>query len=856
MKFVRILFFYILYFCLAMVVLVIFFQPGSEGFWLLFLLIAPGLMVWWREKRRAHRQDTRTPVQLVANDQSPVLEDPSVTVTINPLPDVRNQPPPSLDANPVSPANTTKRWQQLDNSALIRKAREAGPELAEIAARKEAEKEARRTELESPALSISISRGKLTGSKVTPRGKSAQLSGWILKDQTVSVRGRNINGMIYVGTPPTMDGYGDKCRAYIDPSLSVARKGDDKTGAGMSYWPGYSTISPESRTTYLDWLADGARDASYNPGYMFLYFYGLERRFFADDPGVEEKCDLLGEVRRLMQVYADNRSAQGYLGRFIEFASALSSDVGSISPVFDNPGWEIPFSVKLAIGHRLQQGEILGADWVLSWFLCHPEKILRTPAKRCQEEFMALFRLRFKQRFPAGLKVNKPRKSLQINYPAASGEFEVTVSPSVDGKSVPDISGLRKPIEIAQEIADEAMAELDKLSRYLGRNPEGRGNVEAHALLPMELRQIFPSDELEKIKAWVSGIVNAGGLVDPGEVLERLEGERPEKPGKRQLIGAADALARIGFGLAPDPRFALRSPKADEPVVLFDLGNPVEQLEDVSARYKAALAEMALAAVVAHADGVISDLERTALDGHARSVAGLTGHEQRLLAANLTWFLAVPPDLPLLRRKLKESGAEQQSAIRAALIAAAHADGIVKPDEVAEIEKLYRALGLDPDLVYSDLHAGEVPDVPLRVREARPGAPGEAIPETPGQTLDAARIARIRQDTDRVSAVLADIFVTDTNAGESEPAATLCPLAGLDAKHTALIREVITRPHWSEEDFVSLATRHDLMAAGALETLNEWSFGVYDEALLDEYEGYDLSPDIAEELAGIFEKES
>ena len=549
---------------------------------------------------------------------------------------------------------------------------------------------------------------------------------------------------------------------------------------------------------------------------------------------------------------------QRYLGEFIEFAVVAITDADAIEPVFDNQGWDVPFSAKLAIGARLERGENLTADWVLSWFLSHPEKILRTSGKRCRDEFLALFRLRFDDRFPQGLKVNKPRKSLQVSYQAASSEFNGTVNPTVNGRPVPDISGLRKPIEIAQEIADEVMGDLEKFSRYLGRNPDGRGSVEAHALLPAELRKMFPSEELEQIKAWAGGIAERGGLVPVGDVLQRLEGERPEKLGKRQLTGAADALARVGFGLAPDPRFALRSPQIDEPVVLFDLGGPVEQLEEVSTAYKAALMELALASFVAHADGVITNLERKTLDAQVRSVDGLMDHEQRRLRANLAWFLAVPPDMTLLRRKLKESGADQQSALRAALVAAAHADGIVKPEEVAEIEKVYRALGLDPNLVYSDLHAGEVPDAPLRVREAQPGAPGEAIPEeppVPGRRLDAARIASIRQDTDRVSAVLADIFATDTDEEEVADAAVTSILAGLDERHSALIRDIIAQRHWTEEDFAELAGRHGLMVAGALETVNEWSFGAYDEALLDEYEGYDVSPDIAEALADEFERE-
>ena len=35
--------------------------------------------------------------------------------------------------------------------------------------------------------------------------------------------------MVYAGTPPLLNhhGYRDKCSAYIDPSLSVARAGED-----------------------------------------------------------------------------------------------------------------------------------------------------------------------------------------------------------------------------------------------------------------------------------------------------------------------------------------------------------------------------------------------------------------------------------------------------------------------------------------------------------------------------------------------------------------------------------------------------------------------------------------------------
>lgn len=674
--------------------------------------------------------------------------------------------------------------------------------------------------------------------------------------ENATVVGRDIGGLVYVGTPPLLNTYGyrDKCRAYIDPSLPVARNGRDKAGDAMPYWPGYSDISPTCRATYLDWLATGRSDASYNPGYMFLYFYGLERRLFVDQSKADAP-DIVDEVRRLCSLYPDNHSVQRYLGEFLDVATLADIKLETLEPIFERQAWDLPFSLKFAIGARLEEGERLTADWLLSWFICHPNSRLRTAATRCREEFMALFRIRFDTRYPDGLKVNKSRKALKVSYRAASSEFEATATPTINDKPVPDISGLRKPVEIAQEIADEVMDDLDKFSRFLGRNPEGRGSVEAHALLPIRLWQVFPSEALEELRAWAAQVVVEGGLVSLANVIERLEGEHPQTVGKRQLTTAADALGRIGFGFAPDPRFALRSPKSEESVVIFDLGEPVEKLEEVSARYRSALIELALGTFVAHADGRISNLELGALEEQVASADGLSDQERRRLRANLDWFLAVPPDMNLLRRRLKQVDEDGQTAMRTALVAVAHADGIIQSQEVASIEKAYKALGIDSSLAYSDLHAGDVADKPRTVRAAKPGRPGESIPDMkwpPGPALDASRIVAIRSDTERVSSVLGQIF--DPGEGQ-EAVGRSCPLPGLDDKHTALVGDLVEQEHWTEEDYKQLCAQYALPAAGALEAVNEWAFETYDDALLDEYDGYEVASEIADAVKRKLERE-
>jgi len=592
---------------------------------------------------------------------------------------------------------------------------------------------------------------------------------------------------------------------------------------------------------------------------MFLYFYGIERRFFVDGASKEEKVGLLTEVRRLNSLYPDNHSVNRYLGEFIQVAEVALSGTDDFQPIFEKSGWELPLSLKIALGIRIGKGETLDADWMLSWYICHPEFHLRTPATRCPEEFRALFKLWFQARYPDGLKVSKPRRTLTAEYRAASSEFNGTITPEIDGSPVLDVSGLRKPLETIQEIVDAATADLDKYSRFLGRNPEGRGSAEAHALLPAELSSLFPSKEIEELKGWASSIVAKEGMVPVSEVIERLEGKKPEKIGMRQIKDAADALARIGFGLAPDPRYALRSPKPEEPVAIFDLGERVEKLEEVSDGYQVALMELALATFIAHADGYIADLERKSLLEQINSVEGLSEQEGRRLRANLDWFLAVPPDLGLLRRKLKDLGPEHHTAMRAALVSAAHADGVVGAEEVAGIEKIYKALGLDPNLAYSDLHAGDIDNSPRIVRAAQPGAPGEAIPAekyATGSGLDAARIAAIRSDTERVSSVLGAIFSEADDTGEAIEEEYASAPKGLDRKHAALVRDLVQKEHWTETEFGDLCARHALLQDGALEAVNEWAFGVYDEALLDEYDGYDVAAEIADALKAEFGREN
>ena len=117
--------------------------------------------------------------------------------------------------------------------------------------------------------------------------------------------------------------------------------------------------------------------------------------------------------------------------------------------------------------------------------------------------------------------------------------------------------------------------------------------------------------------------------------------------------------------------------------------------------------------------------------------------------------------------------------------------------------------------------------------------------------LNADQVARVRADTARVSGILSAIFLEDETNDELIDEVTSADnhiFRGLDRRHADFVNELLTRSHWEETEFQALANRFKMMAGGTLETVNEWSFEQFDDILIEEYEGYELNPEVMAEL--------
>jgi tellurite resistance protein len=687
----------------------------------------------------------------------------------------------------------------------------------------------------------------------TRRQSSKAPTRWVPLDETVVVNGVTLKGGIYVGQNyDAVSEWRGVEPALIDPRLPVDLRRPDFAGERMSYWPSYSEIHGASRGAYLRWLESGRPGGAYI-GYVFLFFYGIERRVISDISakgiGDSELPALLSEVERLLGLYSDNGSFNGYARDFLStarLAAAPLSPAELVAPR-DRSGWDLPLEVKLVAGAASAAGEPLAGDWAFAWALHHPEVYLRTPATRCPEEFADLFQLRYRERYGDGLVIRPNKTPLKLEYRPASSSFGGPIRLSTD--ALPDVTRLAGPNKKLAELVNSTTDELDAYSRWVGRHDD-RESARAVALLPAELAVSRAPAELHAMLDQVRA--DTSHVVASTELAGLLGTHHTAKLAKRDATAVTALLAAHSVGVEPDIRVGPANFSHYEHAVLWR--DPDAAAATVGDGYAAATVLLHLGVTVGASDGEVSVVEQEHLEGALERAFDLPEAGRRRLRAHLTWLVVEQPGIAGVKARVGGLGAEQRTLIARYLLAVAGADGHVSPQEVNSLRKLYGLLGLDPEAVHRDLHGMAASD-PVAVLAADPD-PGDFA--LPGEVLlDRARLAEVMSSTEQVANVLTAVFVPDEPELESEPDHTQedevdrqasTSLAGLDGPHAALVQRLAAEPSWSRPDFEALAAELELMAGGAIETINDAAFAVSDGPLLEGDDPIELDSHVLKEM--------
>ena len=687
-----------------------------------------------------------------------------------------------------------------------------------------------------------------------PESKNKQKGRWIPPGESIKVGNHNIMGGYFYsgGRLKSQDGYGTEA-SLVDPTLKINANSPDYGGDDMGYWPSYNHISPQSRAAYIEWLASDRKDPEAYIGYVFLYFYGIERRILVDAAAgdvLETEIDaLIDELQRLRSIYGDNRSFNGYATNLLSYVWALykSDQCPDNSILLAKRDFTSVFKLQLA--KTVDRGEPVSSELALVWIKSHPEFSLRTPARRCEPEFDQLFSIRYKNKFDKGLVITPNKTKVQLEYYPASSSLRGTHGIKLD---LPDASRLKAPVKKLMSLAEECTVELEAYSRFIGKPENSRDSLAAAAYLPTDLAVNSSNSQFDQLKTWIaSQINNTNGVVSTQEFLSQLGDEAPLKINKKEAEMLAGLVEKAGFGLAPDIRYHQAKPELNGSIVLFNVGH--EEGFKSSHAFNQVGTILRLGAMVASIDGHIDSAEVDLLETLITEDKQLKAGEKESLKAYLHWRLNTNVNMTGLKARLESISEREKAAISHILVSVALADGSVDSTEIKQLEKLYTSLGLDKAMVSSDIHSLSARTITTESK-SETNATESASSNSSVFSLNHDLIKIHESETKDVKAVLGSIFVDETI--EDEPEVVDKPdtkgvIVGLDYIHTRFYETLITKDQWTSEEVKSLCEELNLMMSGAIETLNDWAFENVDAPLIDDGSTVFVDLELAEEIAAL-----
>lgn len=652
---------------------------------------------------------------------------------------------------------------------------------------------------------------------------------WIKPKTHINIKGKTITGGYFYlgGKLPSLDGYSVDA-SLIDDKLFIRSEPMSYEDGTLGYWPKFCSISAGCRGAFIDWLAS-TRDQEVPLGYVFIYFYGIERRILIDSQNGEvddnEFKALFSEIKRLQTCYGDSNSFNNYSTRLLEAMCILRPTVVSLdTEEFSNRYDALLFRYLLA--KTVKAANPIPPKLALLWLQNTEHYRLRTPARRCEKEFTELFEIKYREKFSEGLVVKPNKTQLRLEYYAASSSLrEVKLS----NEDLPDPSGLKGAINKLIPIAELCTTELEPLSRYLAKEDASREDITALLSLPDELSNAVNSPFIASFKRWTETVLNENdGITTVNEFWKQLNIAVPKKINKKEAELMSTVCAKAEVGLAPDVNFHHAKPVVNGKIILFHTGHE-KDFSPTKAFNEAAIV-LRLGAMVAAADNHVHENELNALTSVVDNDSKLSLTEKRSLNAYLKWRLNSPADFNGLKAKIEKLSLKDKNLISHILISVALADGQIDSTEIKEIEKLYSKLGLDRSQVTSDIHQHSS-------SSAKAPKPQNQT-ESTSFSLNEELINLHESETQEVQGLLSSIFADDVEELDESLSTTQSEAKvssdTLDDSHRSLLDTLITEEVWPRQAVEDLCQSLGLMIDGAIESINDWSYEKFDAPLLDD----------------------
>lgn len=649
------------------------------------------------------------------------------------------------------------------------------------------------------------------------------------------------------------------CEVYpdFDASLLCLRRRIDaprpEPPKALGYWPRLSEIKPYQVGNYLDWHARGRASPEMDIGYVFLFFYGLERRSLIDGQDVA----VIGqEVLRLLRIYKGSGSFCGYatglLAHLIMSGRLMPTD-GLIDELLTFQDRYVSDEMsKLLIGYLAREKKSLRSNWAMKLAEQSEGASRSVYATRHRAEAEQLFQEKYQRRFGEGIVPTRRDRETEIEYRAASPSLLRGASAAGETLTAHWVSAPGWPRTFAPvvELWNESLVELRQLARKVSPATNLGDQVEFDSL-----QIVDDGADQERQQAWDKLLSEftpeSGHILIPVNRLASHWGQTGPTLRLRQSRTLAEMVQSLGMALEPDPRFTGRRYDLESHVAVLKL--PDEPIQVSSPAFALAGTVVRLALVVATADELLDEDEARAIVHFVEETLPLSRNEQLRLRALVEVLGRDGVSLVGLKKQLSaQFDQTQREALGRYLVAVAATSNGIDEAEIAALERGFQTLGLErgflDQLLFS---AREHPEGPVLVEVGSPPLSGERIPAAPTTGLDLSRIRQLRQESDEVAKMLLSAMGAEpqedgegeeektegtvAESAETAPPTDTSPVfPGLRPELEALLQVILKVEGLPLADFEKLARTHGTSMAAAINEINEWSDEHLGDFLIEE----------------------
>ena len=461
---------------------------------------------------------------------------------------------------------------------------------------------------------------------------------WLPEVLAIKIAGRFIDGLVYFGEAYPVEVNGElqtPKHLFINPNLEVAKSVGDSKGKFISDAIAYDKMEPVDRANYLDWLATGRKDTSYDMAYLQLYFRGLEFRYFMDNSNQDEKSEIAKEIARLVTTF---RPYSLFFQDFVRFASLNEVPTNFFDIKDQTIFWRPELTNLIEGGIFARENKPVKSNQIY-YTVSNSEN---TKFAEMRQYYPYLFQKLFEEKLtklhPEGQKITPPKECLQNIYHSLFGDFTFVKDFNYLGKKIPDIRFCSDINELANDLANSTAKDLADYCHEIDETIENFYDQNQIVFRPESDRNLatFPADEI--VKDWIVEHNKNPESFTANDAANFFNHDTDIHTSSKPWFRMVAMLERAGYGIAPDYGLFNCSTWPNNPMVIYQLESSLADRAKCTNRYNTEFLSIYSGITLFRSKEKIPGELLRIIEDQIDIEKKLTVFEKERLLANFEWF--------------------------------------------------------------------------------------------------------------------------------------------------------------------------------------------------------------------------